>query len=409
MLNSILKGFRFKMFALVLAGISIFIFVALISPYTQTRVRLRVLQSQIRAAVAAERFLRYSALEIKEGIDYGLIQEGEDQKEELQNNAEEIKRWRLEATKALSDLRSAHDAALKTFKTQPFQDNLLVIARLEQDYTNLAHIEQRLHDMARYSTSREQLAALVDAEFIPSATAFSALSNQVVQDQVANMQSGVSRLSGNLDGIVLYSGNELRARAEVMNGNALKEVQAGLYARLFTKALHNFSEFLLTENQANISKIRSLEQELQTLEEWKIEDFKDPEPQRSAELKQLQELEQSSAEFHDYADRIIEMMRQGHRRRAINFVEKTFEPLINTPLLKNMNELTATEEKQLSADSEFIGRQLETSIWLTSTMVLSVLLVAVGSPLLLSRAYANALQEIGARKRARRRARFLRP
>jgi signal transduction histidine kinase/DNA-binding response OmpR family regulator len=399
LLNSILKGLRFKMFALVLAGISIFIFVALISPYTQTRVRLRVLQSQIRAAVAAERFLRYSALEIKEGIDYGLIQEGEDQKEELQNNAEEIKRWRLEATKALSDLRSAHDAALKTFKTQPFQDNLLVIARLEQDYTNLAHIEQRLHDMARYSTSREQLAALVDAEFIPSATAFSALSNQVVQDQVANMQSGVSRLSGNLDGIVLYSGNELRARAEVMNGNALKEVQAGLYARLFTKALHNFSEFLLTENQANISKIRSLEQELQTLEEWKIEDFKDPEPQRSAELKQLQELEQSSAEFHDYADRIIEMMRQGHRRRAINFVEKTFEPLINTPLLKNMNELTATEEKQLSADSEFIGRQLETSIWLTSTMVLSVLLVAVGSPLLLSRAYANALQEIGARKK----------
>jgi signal transduction histidine kinase/DNA-binding response OmpR family regulator len=399
LLNSILKGLRFKMFALVLAGISIFIFVALISPYTQTRVRLRVLQSQIRAAVAAERFLRYSALEIKEGIDYGLIQEGEDQKEELQNNAEEIKRWRLEATKALSDLRSAHDAALKTFKTQPFQDNLLVIARLEQDYTNLAHIEQRLHDMARYSTSREQLAALVDAEFIPSATAFSALSNQVVQDQVANMQSGVSRISGNLDGIVLYSGNELRARAEVMNGNALKEVQAGLYARLFTKALHNFSEFLLTENQANISKIRSLEQELQTLEEWKIEDFKDPEPQRSAELKQLQELEQSSAEFHDYADRIIEMMRQGHRRRAINFVEKTFEPLINTPLLKNMNELTATEEKQLSADSEFIGRQLETSIWLTSTMVLSVLLVAVGSPLLLSRAYANALQEIGARKK----------
>src|SRR5258707_6905129 len=92
------------------------------------------------------------------------------------------------------------------------------------------------------------------------------------------------------------------------------------------------------------------------------------------------------------------MVRQGHRRRAINFVEKTFEPLINTPLLKNMNELTATEEKQLSADSEFIGRQLETSIWLTSTMVLSVLLVAVGSPLLLSRAYANALQEIGARK-----------
>ena len=398
-MNAILKGLRFQMFALVLAGISIFIFVALISPYTQTRVRLRVLQSQIRAAVAAERFLRYSALEIKEGIDYGLIEEGEERKEELENNAENIERWRLEATKALADLRSAHDAALKTFKTQPFQDNLLVIERLEQNYTNLAHIERRLHDMAMYSASREQLAALVQAEFIPSATAFSSISNQIVHDQVAGMQSGISRLSGNLEGIVLYSGKELRARAEVMNQTILKEVQAGLYASLFTKALYNFSEFLLTQNQADVSKIRSFGQELQTIEEWKFEVAKDPEPQRSAEFKQLQELEQSSANFHDYADRIIEMVWQGHKERAINFVQKTFEPLINTPLMKNMNELTATEEKQLAADSEFIGHQLVTSIWLTSTPVLIVLLVAVGSPLFLSRAYAKAVQEIAARKK----------
>jgi signal transduction histidine kinase/CheY-like chemotaxis protein len=398
-MNSIPKGLRFQIFAIALASISIFIFVALISPYMQTRARLKLLQPQIRTAVAAERFLRYSALEVKEVIDYGLIEEGEDRKEELQNNADDLERWRLEATKALSDLRSAAEDALKTGRTIHLQNNLFVIGRLEQNHMNLAHIEQRLHEMAGNSVSREQLATLVQAEFIPSATAFCALSNQVVHDQVTDMQSGLSRLSGNLDGIVLYSGNELRARAEVMNGNALKEVQASLYARLFTNALRNFSEFLLTENQANASKIRSLEQELQTIEEWKIEDSKDPEPQRSAELKQLKELAQSSAEFHDYADRIIEIVRQGHKDRAINFVEKTFEPLINTPLLKNMNDLTATDEKQLSADSEFIGRRLETSIWLTAAMVLIVLLVAVGSPLLLSRAYANALQEIGARKK----------
>src|SRR6266404_5164150 len=380
LMNSMPKGLRFQIFALALAGISIFIFVALISPYTQTRARLKLLQPQIRMAVAAERFLRYSALEVKEVIDYGLIQEDEDRKEKLQKNTEDIKRSRLEATKALSDLRSATETALKAARTPQLQNNPLVIERLEQNYVNLNHIEQRLHEMAANSASREQLATLVRAEFISSATAF-------------------SRLSGNLDGIVLYSGNELRARAEVMNGNALKEVQAGLYARLFTKALHNFSEFLLTGNKANISKTRSIEQELQTIEEWKIGDSQDPEPQRSAELKQLQELEQSSAEFHDYADRVIEMVQQGHKERAINFVENAFEPLISTPLLKNINELTATEEKQLAADSEFIGRRLQTSIWLTATMVLIVLLVAVGSPLLLSRAYAKALQEIGARKK----------
>jgi signal transduction histidine kinase/DNA-binding response OmpR family regulator len=388
---------RFPLLSLVLVGGSIFIFVALISPYTQTRTRLKLLQSEIRAAIAGERFLRYSALEVKEAIDYGLIEEGEDRKEGLENNAQDIKRWQLEATRALSDLRSALEAARKTAKTQKHQDRLLLLARLEKDYSHLALIEQRLHDLAVHSASREQLAAFVQAEFISLAAAVSSDSNEIVQNQVADMQSGISRLSGSLDGIVLYSGKELRTRAEVMDETALKEVQASLYVRLFTKALHNLSEFLLTQNEANVSRIQSLNQELQTLEEWKIADAKDPEPLRSAELQQLQELEQSSAEFHDYADRVIEMVRQGHKDRAINFVETTFEPLINTPLLKNMNELTATEEKQLSADSEFIGRQLETSIWLTSTVVLIVLMVAVGSPLLLSR-YAAAVEEIAARK-----------
>src|SRR6266849_6817325 len=150
-MNGISKGLRFQMFALALAGISNFIFVALISPYTQTRARLKLVQSQIRAAVASERFLRYSALEIKEAFDYGLIEEGEDRKEELQNNAENIDLWRLEATKALSDLRFAVEAALKTAGTRQAEDDLLVIARLEQDYLNLAHIEQRLGGMARHS------------------------------------------------------------------------------------------------------------------------------------------------------------------------------------------------------------------------------------------------------------------
>src|SRR4029077_21030226 len=65
-----------------------------------------------------------------------------------------------------------------------------------------------------------------------------------------------------------------------------------------------------------------------------------------------------------------------------------------------MNALTTTEEKQLSADSEFIGRQLFTSVWLTGAMVSIVLLAAVASPLVLSRAYARAVQEIAARKNA---------
>src|SRR5580704_10679600 len=135
-MRSIPKHLRFQMFALALAGISIFIFVALISPYTQTLARLKLLQPQIRTAVAAEQFLRYSALEVKEVIHYGLIEEGEDRKEELQNNTEDLERWRSEAAKALSDLRSVTEIALKNRRTAQLEDNLLTIERLERDYMN---------------------------------------------------------------------------------------------------------------------------------------------------------------------------------------------------------------------------------------------------------------------------------
>jgi signal transduction histidine kinase/CheY-like chemotaxis protein len=397
--NKSYTGWRLQIFTLILAGISTFVFVSLISPYVHTRARLKLLESQIRAAVAAERFQRYSALEIKEGIDFGLIQEGEDRNEELQNNVQDLARSQLEATKALLELRSAVETPVKNDKTQHLQDNLAAVARLEQNYASLTHIEQRLREMVANGAPRAQFATLIQAEFIPSARAFAAVSDQVVHDQLADMQAGTFRLSGNLDGILLYSGQELRRRAELMNETGLKEARAASYARLFTTALRNFSEFLVTQNQADAPKVQSLDEEFQTLEEWKAADAKDPEPERSAERNELQQLEQSSAEFHDYADRVIVMVKRGHPSRAINFVEKTFDPLINIPLVKNMNELTSTAEKRLSDDSEFIGRQLVTSIWLTCALVLTVLLVAVGSPLVLSRAYARAVEEITAREK----------
>jgi len=389
---------RFPLLGLALAGASIFIFTATISPYTKTRAQLKLLQSQIRAAVAAERFLRYSTLEIKEVIDYGLIEEGEDRKEALQNNTEAIKRYREEASTALSELRVAAEAVVKTSTTHQLQDNLLVITHLELDYANLARTEARLRDLSMHSASREQLAGIVRTESIPIASVSSA-SNQMVYELVTTMRSRISHLSGNLDGIVLYSGKELRSRAEVMHATALKCVQAGFYARFFTQSLINFSEFLLTEDEANASQVRQFNQEMQAIEEWRIEDARDPEPRRSVELKQLQGLEQSSSQFHEYADRVIEMVRQGHKKRAVNFVERTFEPLVNTPLLETMNKLEAAEEKQLTADSDFIGRRLTTSLWLTSGAVMVILCGAMASPFLLYRAYAKD-QEIAGRKKA---------
>src|ERR1700730_10348086 len=144
---------RFRLIALALAGISIFIFVALFSPYVKTRKRVDRLQLQIRAAVAAERFLRYSTLEIKEVIDYGLIAEGGDREEALQNNGEVIRRYRDEASSALGELRVAAETAAKTSTARQLQDNLLVIASLEQGYRNLARTEVHLRDLSEHSAS----------------------------------------------------------------------------------------------------------------------------------------------------------------------------------------------------------------------------------------------------------------
>jgi hypothetical protein len=59
-MKQIFGTIRFRLTALALAGISIFIFAAVISPYAKTRSRVSQLKPQIHAAVAAERFLRYS-------------------------------------------------------------------------------------------------------------------------------------------------------------------------------------------------------------------------------------------------------------------------------------------------------------------------------------------------------------
>jgi hypothetical protein len=389
---------RFLLLGVALAGISIFIFMSTISPYTKTRMQLEILKSQIRAAVAAERFLRYSTVEIKEVIDYGLIQESEDRQEELQGNAAAVKRNRVEASRYLAELRVAIEAAQQTSTQRQLQDKLVILTRLEQEYANLGRIEARLSELSGNFTSRKQLAVIVRAESVHFA-AVSAASNQMVYDVVRIMRRGISRLSGNLDGIVLYYGEELRGRAEGMHLTADKNVQAGLYAQYFTEALINFSEFLLTEDQANASRVHKLNQEMQAIEEWKIEDAKDPEPQRTLELKQLEELAKFSRQFHEYADRVIEMVRQGHKERALNFVEKTFEPLINTPLLDNMNELEAAEEKQLFADSEFISRRLTSSLSLTSGAMLIILCGALTSPFLLYRVFVRE-QEIAGRKKS---------
>lgn len=388
---------RFLFFASALAGISIFVFFVTISPYVKARARLNWLQPQIRATIASQRFLRYSTLEIKQAIDYGLIEDGDDRKAELEENGRKLDHWRSEAQGALVELRVL-TAAQNSARTD-FRNNLSLIHRSEESHTELGRSERSIREVAKDWGSRKRMGGMIRKDFIPLASMVSSLAEEIVQKQVTDMQTEISRLSGNLEGIMLYSGAELRARMESMDASASKEVHAGAFVRLLTRSLNTFSEFLLTGSETNAAQIGQFEPEAQVIEHWRGEEQKSQEPARSIALNEIRSLEQSSSQFHDYAKRIVALVRAGQRARAIHFVRSSLESLIYTPLLQTMNELTAGEERQLFTDSEFISAKLKRAMGVTSGLLIVMLIAAVSSPLLLSKAYLTAVREVAERKK----------
>jgi signal transduction histidine kinase/CheY-like chemotaxis protein len=394
-----LRPATLSLLVLALAGISVFVFFAMISPYSKARSQMNLVQLQIRGTVAAQRFLRYSALEIKEGIDYGLITGG-DRKFEMTANTDDLEHWRLEAQAAMADLRLSLEVAQKGERDERFQKDFAELKEIEGNYVQLGLIERRLHGMAMGSSTEAQIGSVMREEFIPQAALVSSSAHQLALSEVSDMQARISRLSGNLEGVVLYSGAELRARVDSMNVTAGKEIQADRFARSFAQSLNNFSEFLTSGNEVTVSGIRNLDQGVHAIQEWRKEDEDlHRENELSTELNQLRELEQFSAEFRDYADRTVDLVRKGQRRRAISFVQTSLEPLIYGPLLKDMNELTAAQEKRLTADSHFIAPRLNRARWITSALLMFVLIVAVGSPVLLSKAYVGLVREVAERKK----------
>jgi signal transduction histidine kinase/CheY-like chemotaxis protein len=385
--------------AVALAGISVFVFMVMISPYARARSRLNLLQPQIRATVAAERFLRYSTLEIKEVTDYGLIEEDDDRQGALAQKGKALDHWRPEAQRALSELRAAITEARNTTKNGHFETVFGLVNGIEKDYATLGKSEQAIREIAGAAQSRLPIKLMIQKDFLPLAATVSSAADQVVEKQAADMQDGISRLSGSLDGIVLYSGTELRSRAESMNASASKEVQACLFIRLFTQSLNNFSEFLLTGNEASATRIEHFEQESLELEEWKQDEENGRAPSRSATLNGIRELRQSAELFHEYAGRVVRLVRKGQGSLALHFVQTSLDPLVDAPLLQTMNALTAAEEQQLFVDSDFINSKLRRAMVITSGLLMVILLAAVSSPLLLSKAYLAALREIAERKK----------
>src|SRR3984893_6400960 len=360
--------------------------------------KLALLTPQIKRAVAAQQFHRYSTLEVNEALGCALQEYSLDRETEVEQITQDLKNRRSQAQEALINLELSLPTEIEGHVTS-FEEFSLV-TRLKSNHAKLASVEQRICDLAIQSGTRNEVSNLVRTELLPLATPALTDADKIAAAQTKGIQGGISRLSGNWDGIEIYSGSELRIHAESMNASASKAVQAGTFARLLAQSMNSLSEFLLTGNEANAGKILGIDQGIEAVQQWGAEEGVNLDAASSKQLQQIRDLHDYSTNYRTYAARIVDLVRRGNRTRAIDFVQKSFQPLIYNPVLRNMNDLAAIEERRLIEDAQFISRRLNRAMWLTGSLLSVVLLVAVGSPFLLSKAYLGAMQELVERKKA---------
>ncbi len=156
------------MLALVIAGISVLVFLGMMSPYRRAADQLKRLTPEVDAAVAADRFNRYLALEIKEVIDLGLISEDIEKRPiQLERHTGQVAPMREKAATALADLEASLRAA--GHASSAGGHNRRMMATIESDYPALAAIEQRILDAANGSNSNKASVELIEKQFRPTA------------------------------------------------------------------------------------------------------------------------------------------------------------------------------------------------------------------------------------------------
>jgi PAS domain S-box-containing protein len=399
-MKRILKPAHFDLITAGLAGISLLVFSAVISPYTAARHLLRSLKPQVQSTVAVDTFIGYFSLEVKETIDYGLISEqASNRKEQVQRNLRQLQGWRSKAQNALIDLRSAVQIGREPSST--ITQNLILISRLETDHSRIGRVEERIRDLADHSESNGPMRGAIEQEFASLASTISSNAGDLKQSTASDLQSTTSRLAGNLDAVLLYSGGQLRYRTAFLLENSAQEIEDAVFARLFISWLQNFNGFLLTGRNQYMSDLRYEESRLPAaLENWRLEEEKDEEPLRSKELKELDELATELMKLYESADRTASLRGQGQEANAIALVKNSIEPLVYDSILTLMNNLESDDQQDLIEGVELIGVGVNRAIWLTGGLSVFVLFVAAGSPVFLSRAYLIAVREIAERKRA---------
>ena len=249
------------------------------------------------------------------------------------------------------------------------------------------------------------------------------------------MEAGISRLSGELNGVMMYSGPKLQDTTRYMNASASQSAQGRAFAHLFVQQLINAELLLLTRQEEYPFRIRDGNRDIRNaLTFWAAEERKDPEPARTEELQQIKKLVAATDEFQNNAVRMLDLMASGRELEANHLIEKSLDPIIylqvlalsagrgslpdlttlaslppSSPELHNgalgdgdkadSQGLAERDESELQSHLQFIKGRLTRAMWLTAVLLSLILITAVASPVFLSRAYNQAMREIAERKR----------
>jgi hypothetical protein len=395
-------------------GFSIFIIAAVMSPHRKAQAQMDLLRTQVQEAMAAEKFDRYCALEIKEVIDVALVAgTGEARKKELGRHNSHIAPVRERAQKALTELR----ASMKATEHSGLDDGegTRLVVGAEAVYAKLPPLETRILDVAKNSGNNDAAAALLRDQYLPLVNQILSRTEQISQNREAEMEAGISRLSGELDGVILYSG-QAQSNIRAMNASASQSAQGRAFIHLFAQQLINAESYLLTVDPQYPYKILDGNKALENvLMNWKNEESKDPEPDRSQELHQLAQLEAATNEFRSTTERMLKLMAEGQREAANHLIEKALDPIIYLQILaltagpvglpghqemagadariyssQTVSDdlaqgLAERDEKELFDHLEFIGRRLSLAMWLTGCLLILTLTAAIAGFWLLLR------------------------
>jgi len=256
------KVAAFQVLALVLAGISILVFFGMMSPYKHAADQLTQLAPEVKAAVAADRFNRYLALEIKEVVDLGLVSENPDRRaEEMTRHAGHVPNVRKQAEDALSDLESSLKAAGHVRDGGKYDSKNMMI--IESRYRAVAALEDQIVQQARQSKNNDAAAEVIREQFRPEAATLIAAADDVATERADDLESAISRLTGELDAVSLYYGSDLRTESETMKASATKSVRARAFARPYVQSLINAEEYLLTKDQEYHFRIHDIHKDVQ--------------------------------------------------------------------------------------------------------------------------------------------------